>query len=767
MQNGDNYPLFTKGYVPDCKKRKTETEKRKKEYEATGRKREFKSNWLKEFTWLRYDCAKNQMTCNTCKVYGNETVGPFILGSMTFRKECLKSHEKSECHMLNIEREYAKLNPTKTIAPKTLQSLNLKTMNQLSLKFRNAHFLCKFGKPYTDYEELCKLDEAKSLDVGSQYGNDKAALEFTKFIAEAERERIRSHIKTCKFVSVISDGTTDCSFQEAEIVLIRTCSKGDISVFFSLVKNVPRGDAQTVCEVLTSGLKLLCPEFKDKLIGTDGASTMLGAKTGAVQRLRELTDRPYIVGVHCNGHKLELAFRDSLKAKITLFNKVELFLINLYYFYRNSNVTRTGLKDSYKTLGMKVMLPVRIGGTRWLSHMKTAVNVFLNGYNAIVQHLGQLQNRDVQVSRTEKGNKALHFYRAARSKDVFLLMHFLLDVLGILSEVSKKFQEKTCLIQDILTEIDMAIKSLEKLKTRDGLHLREAYQHAKFNELTGNERAFVSAREKLISAIIESLRLRFTDQPGIISACQAFSLRLFPAHESDALDYGDTEVDMLVDYFRQALETAGTEVDQLAPEWTKLKSHIYKRFDNPSTITWRDVNSKLGQVCPNILQLVDPVLSIPASSADAERGFSRLKNTKTDKRSRLLNGHLSDQLMIMMESSDPNSFDPVPAITLWNVGNRRVQQEQTVNVVLANGVRDDSANNTVNVVEHDENFNVVEHSPDRETMVSSIYVESSPTAGRRLPMESDLLSDRRLVHLPSTWTMSGVDRTRETHTFRI
>ena len=84
-------------------------------------------------------------------------------------------------------------------------------------------------------------------------------------------------------------------------------------------------------------------------------------------------------------------------------------------------------------------------------------------------------------------------------------------------------------------------------------------------------------------------------------------------------------------------------------------------------------------VCPNILSLVDLVLTIPASSADAERGFSRLKYTKTDARSRLLDTTLSDQLCIMLESCEIKHFDPSPAIDLWNGISRRTCSDLDVN----------------------------------------------------------------------------------------
>jgi hypothetical protein len=42
-------------------------------------------------------------------------------------------------------------------------------IGQLSLKFRNAHYIPKYNKPFREYGQLCKLDQAKGLDVGTVY----------------------------------------------------------------------------------------------------------------------------------------------------------------------------------------------------------------------------------------------------------------------------------------------------------------------------------------------------------------------------------------------------------------------------------------------------------------------------------------------------------------------------------------------------------------------------------------------------------------------
>ena len=82
--------------------------------------------------------------------------------------------------------------------------------------------------------------------------------------------------------------------------------------------------------------------------------------------------------------------------------------------------------------------------------------------------------------------------------------------------------------------------------------------------------------------------------------------------------------------------------------------------------TWEEINSKYGTDHINVLGLVDLVLTLPAHSADCERGFSRLNYVKNDWRSRLGNGVVSNLLYIMLHTPNIQQFDPLPTIRLWN-----------------------------------------------------------------------------------------------------
>ena len=77
---------------------------------------------------------------------------------------------------------------------------------------------------------------------------------------------------------------------------------------------------------------------------------------------------------------------------------------------------------------------------------------------------------------------------------------------------------------------------------------------------------------------------------------------------------------------------------------------------------------------PNILYLGDLILTIPASSADVERGFSQLKLTKLKIRSSLLSAKVTDLMTIQLHSPAVKDFVPQEAIDLWYSGGVRTHK---------------------------------------------------------------------------------------------
>lgn len=59
---------------------------------------------------------------------------------------------------------------------------------------------------------------------------------------------------------------------------------------------------------------------------------------------------------------------------------------------------------------------------------------------------------------------------------------------------------------------------------------------------------------------------------------------------------------------------------------------------------------------------MDLVLSLLASSAEAERGFSQMKGTKSQMHAKVKADSMTDLLIIQLNSPDTYNFDPRKAI---------------------------------------------------------------------------------------------------------
>ena len=215
------------------------------------------------------------------------------------------------------------------------------------------------------------------------------------------------------------------------------------------------------------------PSWGKKIVGTgtDGASTMLGKNNGFVAKLRQWLDQPELVTVHCSAHRNELAYKDAARG-IQLYKKVDALLLSLYFFYRNSPLNRSSLKQAFNAVGETYHIPSRVGGTRWVPHISRAVSNVLKGYKGLVTYLSQVMNTDVHGRSEEQRVKAKNYYALPHSKDIVYFLHFVADVTAALSDVSTAFHQKEITIADINSEITVCKEVIEKYGKKDGPSLK-------------------------------------------------------------------------------------------------------------------------------------------------------------------------------------------------------------------------------------------------------------------------------------------------------
>jgi hypothetical protein len=158
--------------------------------------------------------------------------------------------------------------------------------------------------------------------------------------------------------------------------------------------NVKDAGAENLTQVILEQLKD-CGEVdentvKEKLVGfgADGASVNMGSQNGIGVRLRQL--QPSLTIIHCMAHRLELAFKDEIDQK-NMRPKFRIlpFLEGIYSFYHRSSKNRSGLSDCARQANVSGT-PTRIGGTRWVSHLHTALVNFWKLQPALKIHLAKV-----------------------------------------------------------------------------------------------------------------------------------------------------------------------------------------------------------------------------------------------------------------------------------------------------------------------------------------------------------------------------------------
>ena len=98
------------------------------------------------------------------------------------------------------------------------------------------------------------LDEAKWVNIGKTYRNTESAKVFTQAIAHVARAEVAAEVEAAKFVSILSDGSTDSAIKEQEMFYIRYVINGQPKVKFLSAVHVERGEAPSILAAIKSRL---------------------------------------------------------------------------------------------------------------------------------------------------------------------------------------------------------------------------------------------------------------------------------------------------------------------------------------------------------------------------------------------------------------------------------------------------------------------------------------------------------------------------------
>ncbi len=131
---------------------------------------------------------------------------------------------------------------------------------------------------------------------------------------------------------------------------LRVAKSGQVFQKFRRIAEPESTRGNNLLLLVQSSLELLkIPKVEEQLVGygSDGAANMMGKHRGCAKQLKD--QYPLIIIVHCLAHRLELAFKDGIKAWVnTLYTKLLTVQVGVYYFYKKGTAQRKGLKMTFK-----------------------------------------------------------------------------------------------------------------------------------------------------------------------------------------------------------------------------------------------------------------------------------------------------------------------------------------------------------------------------------------------------------------------------------
>jgi len=150
------------------------------------------------------------------------------------------------------------------------------------------------------------------------------------------------------------------------------------------------------------------------------------AKAGLLTKLP--AEMPWLVGIHCLNHRLELVMKDAFSE--TVFYEICTLLSNIHSVFEQSPKRLRGLEELADVMGEDVQKPARTNGTCWIQHKVCAAKILLKQYGLIIVSLSSITD-DVKI----KG-----YVAQMTSFKTILFFQLFLDLLNPTASFSEQLQ---------------------------------------------------------------------------------------------------------------------------------------------------------------------------------------------------------------------------------------------------------------------------------------------------------------------------------------
>jgi len=661
--------------------------------------------------WLIYSKLEDCVLCYCCKLFSTHVnyekeTSLSSKGTNDWRhlSEKLKTHERSISHYKSVE-AWMELN-NRISKGKTINHLEVTVMEREKIHWKNVlnrilsiiHYLAIHNDAFrgtTDVlyakgngkflgiiEMLAKFDpimeehlrRIKDEETRVHYLSHDIQDELIQIMANEIRRKIISLIKVAKYFTVVMDCTPDIGHQEQLTILIRIVNMGEsnesdptIQEYFLDFVNVNSTTGLNLSEILIKQLELYNINIGDcRGQAYDNGSNMVGKYQGVQARISNINPRAFFTP--CAAHSLNLVLCDAAQNSpraISFFGTVR----RVYTLFSASTNRWSIIQKHCKLFTVK-----QWSDTRWESRLNSVKALRLQ-FPRIIEALEEVYETANDLMAKSEAN-------------------------SLLNEISSyEFILSLVIWYDILEKVNIVSKSLQSQNMEISISTKMVYgllEHLKQYRITGFDSA-KNIANKLASEI---------DIPVIFKCCRIRKKKKMFSYEHNDEPILNEEDRFRIDYFlvviNQAIESINKRFDQLESysnnfgflyqigkvktmEEDELRKYckdlhlvlsdgdqndlegldLYSELlifrmmidDNTTPLKALSILKKTNGSFPNISIALRIMLTIPVTSACAERSFSKLKLIKTYLRNKLSQDKLSDLALISIEQEISNNID--------------------------------------------------------------------------------------------------------------
>ncbi|XP_071947384.1 zinc finger protein 862-like [Antedon mediterranea] len=537
--------------------------------------------------------------------------------------------------------------------------------------------------PFSKFPRIAQLEIRHKVPLGQTYLTEPKCREFSEIIGEVIENETLNKIKEAKYISILSDGSTDVSNLEKELVYVTFATNAEVSTKLLSIRNIKYAHAEGLTELLLDVMKCAGIDPKKQLVGycADGASVNMGRVNGVAARLKRDVPVPWMVVIHCASHRLELAIKDAFKG-VSGIDMVIDMLQSIYYLYEKSSKRLRELRVIGEVMEEAVLKPCKANGTRWIQHKARACSALIQNYQAIVAHLEAQGADNSDVPAAEKTRLKGYLKILKSLKFVFHLLYMNI-VLVPLSHVCRNFQkgsidllQATSCLEQLSTTLNHIVNdSTENIATMGPLGDLIVRADAdpgnatyKLVRLSNGSPAVVTAFKNQMVVIAEkimecmSIRFRDIEHDNKIKCLKLLDCTLWPKDKDQLSSYGIDILDTFIDEFADLLSANQVNTDNLQIEWANFKHFWLENLAHlPRSDLWNTVTKHYADIYPNLIHVINVLIVFPVSNAVVERGFSAMGRVKTDHRNRLGEKTLEQLMRINLEGDKLEHFNPTLA----------------------------------------------------------------------------------------------------------